>query len=786
MKLVLRLLTLSLLVPATTVVAADWPHLRGPEFNGALSAPGTFEDAVGLDLAWKTTIGSGYSGVAVGSGRAVTMFAEGDGNWVAAYDTRTGKQIWKHRLGGIFKGADGSDDGPLSSPAIGKGLVYVLDPRGRLAALSLKNGEAIWTKQIDEEFGAKAPHFGFTTSPLPEGGVLVVQTGGAEGPAIVGLDAKSGKTLWTHGNDEVIYQSPAAMTLAGERTIVAISKTRITGLSPESGKVLWVHALAEDDRVNSASPSFIGDDRFVTLITGTAVAFKVTRGQDGFSVEELYRSEALGRNYAPPVYHDGHLYGFRGQVLTCVNADNGERVWRSRPPGGDGLIVVDGHLVIFGSKGSVVVARATSDGYQEKARLQALEGSALTWPSFGDGKIFVRNLGELAAVSITGDAGAAPDVSTMPGDHDFGRWVHSVEASNNRPSMVEVFFAKHPTMPVLEGEYVHFVFRGDSEDVSIAGSMVDIEAPEKMHRIEGTDVFYRTYRLEPGARWEYRFNVDFEEWMPDPLNPRSVPAIEGEDPLSEVITEGYEVGKHVEDPAARRGKMDEFTLASETLGYEKNIKVWTPPGYADGDAAYPVLIVNDGESWLNKGLMGNSLENLVGHHVEPVIVAFVDSYSRWWTEAGGSATAEYAEMLVNELLPELKKRYRVRDEPRSHGVMGNRFYALSAAYTAVKYPEVFGKASIQSVYLGLGAGQELTAMLEGKKGSSIRFYVDWNRYDERNIDRGYDFAEDSRTLAGLLKSNGYTLEGGEVLDSQGWSGWRNRTDEMLTALFPAN
>ena len=30
----------------------------------------------------------------------------------------------------------------------------------------------------------------------------------------------------------------------------------------------------------------------------------------------------------------------------------------------------------------------------------------------------------------------------------------------------------------------------------------------------------------------------------------------------------------------------------------------------------------------------------------------------------------------------------------------------------------------------------------------------------------------------------YRLAGGEMLDSYGWSGWRNRTDRMLLALFP--
>ncbi len=30
------------------------------------------------------------------------------------------------------------------------------------------------------------------------------------------------------------------------------------------------------------------------------------------------------------------------------------------------------------------------------------------------------------------------------------------------------------------------------------------------------------------------------------------------------------------------------------------------------------------------------------------------------------------------------------------------------------------------------------------------------------------------------------MNGGEMLDSCGWSGWRNRSDKMLAVLFPVN
>jgi enterochelin esterase-like enzyme/outer membrane protein assembly factor BamB len=771
------------LAPAAEA-AGEWPNPRGPEFDGSVVATGAFAaEGVGLDLSWKVPVGSGYSGIAIAEGRAVTMFAQGESNWVAAFDTKKGKEVWRYKLEEITKGHDGSDDGPLSSPVIGGGRVYALGARGELVALKLADGERVWKKDLTQDFGSKAPHFGFGTTPLYEDDILVVQAGGSEGRGILGLNPRTGEKQWAHGDDSTDYQSPSVMTLAGERQVVAVSEKKITALSADDGDVLWVHELGEEDRASTAMPTFVGEDRFLVAMGPGVVVFRVSKPKTGYAVEEAYRSEVLGETYAPPVYHDGHVYGFRGQVLNCMNASNGERVWRSRPPGGDGLIAVGGRLVIFGSKGVVVVADATPEGYTERARAQALAGSSLSWPSFADDRVFVRNLEEMAAVLVTPGAAPKPAVAAA-GNTEFDRFIAQIEISSDRKKAVDAFFAEHPQTPVVEGEWVYFVYRGDATDVAIQGSMCDSDTAEPMKHVDGTDLFYRGYHLEPGGRWEYRFQVDFEEWKLDPNNPRTVPSMEGEDALSELVTPGYAVGKHLDAPQGPKGRVEDFTLSSKILGYDKKITVWLPPGYAAEGPAYPLLIVNDGTAWLDKGLMATSLDNLVGKSVAPLVVAFVEPVGQWWTEAGGSRTDDYLRMQVEELIPALQERYRLIDDPASRAVMGNLFYGFSAAYAAVKYPAVFGKAGLQSVYLGLGSGDDLKALLTQGAGSSVMFYLDWNRYDVRNVDRGWDVAADSRALSAMLASGGYAVAGGEVLDSVGWGSWRNRTDEVLIALFP--
>ena len=116
MNLVRSLVVFSVLLLLSATVLADWPHMRGPATDGRIAAPGTFEaDDIGLALAWRIPLGSAYSGIAVANGRAVTMFGDEASDWVVALDARTGKEIWRHRLGELTRAHDGSDAGPLGS-----------------------------------------------------------------------------------------------------------------------------------------------------------------------------------------------------------------------------------------------------------------------------------------------------------------------------------------------------------------------------------------------------------------------------------------------------------------------------------------------------------------------------------------------------------------------------------------------------------------------------------------------------------------------------------------------
>ena len=788
----------------------EWAHIRGPNLDGAAIGGGVFNsELVGFRESWRIPLGPAYSGVAIAGGRVVTASSDGMTDSIQAFTAEQGSFLWKYTVGPIYHGHDGSEDGVIGSPVIGAGKVFVVGPRGILIALGFDDGEFEWSVNL-VELGAKPPEYGFSTTPLLEGDVLVVHVGGGEGRALCGFDPASGELVWSVGDGELGWSgsaSPIAMSLGGQRQVVALNGSELLGVAPSDGTILWRHSLGRRANASDGFAFPMGEDRFCAWVSGRMMGFRVSREDQEWTVETLFNSRELGKSdvvWAAPVYFEGNLYGFKSDFLTCIDAATGERVWKSRPPGGKGLILVDDRLVLFASQGVVAVAEATGQGYEEEFRGQFLEHTSFTWPSFADGHIFVRNSSELVSIEVV-EVATSVAVGGAPqpvGEGDFGRFLQSVAQAEDKTALVDEFFASRESFPIVEDNMVHVVYRGDVEDIAIAGTMLDESRPRGLQRLEGTNFYYQSYPIEPGARWEYALQVDFGRPTLDPLNPRTTQGIIYNDAgnvayqglVSELVPPGYKTEAHLLEPEGARGRIETYEFESRALGNKRSIQMYLPAGYDDSDGDYPLLIVHRGPDWLEKGEMISSLDNLIGTRVQPVVVAFMAPIGRWWYEAGGTGTKEYVSMLAQEFVPDLGRRYRVSSRPQDRALAGVDAFGLTAAYGVLLFPEVFGKAGVQSAALSLNgasgsvkgdlARQDLFAQMKPNPENDSLFYVDWNRYEKRMLDHAIDLRAEGRLLSSELRAKGYDVVGGEVLDTHGWASWRARTDDMLVALFP--
>ena len=156
--------------------AADWTGFRGPNSNGTLPDVRLFDGSgVSLKVGWSVALGAGYSALAVGDGRVAAMFADGDSDYLAAFDVEDGKELWRYRISETYKGHSGSHDGPISTPTMAGGRIFGLGAWGHLFAVDAATGEQAWSRHMTEDLGADAPWYGFTSSPRVVDGVLLIE-----------------------------------------------------------------------------------------------------------------------------------------------------------------------------------------------------------------------------------------------------------------------------------------------------------------------------------------------------------------------------------------------------------------------------------------------------------------------------------------------------------------------------------------------------------------------------------------------------------------------------------
>ncbi|SVD13069.1 uncharacterized protein METZ01_LOCUS365923, partial [marine metagenome] len=146
-------------------------------------------------VVWRTPIKNGYAGPAVVDGRVfVTDFSRTSGmvgiERIVCLDEQTGRELWTHEWEANYAGISW-DEGPRATPTVEGNRVYVQGSAGQLVALDVETGNVHWTRNYVEEFGADIPIFGFSSSPLVDGGRLVAMVGGVPDSKVVAFDKRT-------------------------------------------------------------------------------------------------------------------------------------------------------------------------------------------------------------------------------------------------------------------------------------------------------------------------------------------------------------------------------------------------------------------------------------------------------------------------------------------------------------------------------------------------------------------------------------------------------------------
>jgi outer membrane protein assembly factor BamB len=784
------LITIFAVCLCSVAFTSDWQTFRGPNQNGTISDGKFVPPADGsLAVAWRSVIGSGYSGIAVSNGRVVTLFSDQDNDVAAAFDATSGKELWRYKIGPKYKGHDGSQDGPIASPVIHESKVYGVDPYGSMFAVDLETGKEIWSTHVVEKHGAKIPAYGYSASPVVAGGVLVVELGADAGKAIAGFDLKTGQPKWTAGDDAINYQSPVVIKAAGKEVVAALGDTKLFLLDPGSGKILLEYPHG-GDAAQIVVPVPVENDRLLLRVGQEKTDLvKIVSGADGkLSVEKVWTEGVFKNSYAIPVYYNGYLYGYNSRVLTCVDASNGKMKWRSRTPDDGWLLVVDGNLVVQTKTGSVYVGAASPDGWKEIAKIDLFKNLSWSHPVYAAGGVYTRSFGELARLEWrTEKVAASTTPASINTSSTFGKFLSDVQTAPEKKAVVDKFFSSEKQFPIVESSDVHFVYRGEATDMAISGDMIGSLREVPMQRLEGTDVYYYSTQLEPDAQILYRFYRNYDEQIADPKSTNQTVDRRGS-PLSIFSMPGFKAPEFLKEaPADKKGKIEARELTSTTTqGASAKFTVYLPAKYESSMDRYPVVYLYDGTMAQKQGTLVNVFDNLAGNSVKPLIAVMIDDITPGPKPIENEADDIKArgDFLAKEIVPYVDKNFRTMTDSKSRAVMGPGGEGPTAIYTAFRYPELFGGVAVQTMFTQERAEVAFKDIIKNANEVPMRVYLDWGIYDSRAPLEGWDTRKESRRWFEIFQDHGYKPAGGEVHQGAGWPNWRNRADKWLAALFP--
>ncbi len=388
-----------------TLQPGDWPGFRGPERDARLTGVRIATDwsKHPPKLLWKQRVGPGWSSFAVVGSHLYTQEQRGDAEVVVCYDADTGKELWLHRDSDRFTEPVGGA-GPRATPTFHDGKLYTVGAKGKVNCLDAATGKLLWSNDLTKDTGAKVPQWAFSSSPLVLHGLVTVFAGGEGGKAVQAYDAETGKPKWAAGEGTHSYSSPQRSVLCGIEQILISTDQGLTALDPIKGEVLWNFPMSLGiQRV--VQPALIGND---DVLFGTPFAkgtrrLHVAHEGDKWNVTQVWETRAISPYFNDMVIHQGHLYGFDGDCLTCVDLKDGKRRWKERGYGtGQLLLLADQDLLlVLAEGGDIALVSAKPDALHEVARASALEGKTWNHPVLAHDRLFVRNSEEMACYRLT-------------------------------------------------------------------------------------------------------------------------------------------------------------------------------------------------------------------------------------------------------------------------------------------------------------------------------------------------------------------------------------------------
>jgi enterochelin esterase-like enzyme len=367
-----------------------------------------------------------------------------------------------------------------------------------------------------------------------------------------------------------------------------------------------------------------------------------------------------------------------------------------------------------------------------------------------------------------------------------------------------------PLVEAIPGDPKHvlltFLYKAQTPAASVGlMSMLAVGTNSLQHElthIVKTDVWYRTYWIRNDMRFSYSFapkaivttDGNGNSQQQDVLNPKSSPVGTN---LGNSIVElpaAPPQSSIVPRPGVPAGNVVEEHIVSKILKSERRAWVYTPAGYDQKRAApYPVLICFDGWVYTQPDRVPTPtiLDNLIAEkQIPPMLAVFIDQSPQPQRNIELSNNQPFLDFVADELLPQVRQRWRATTDPAKTVVCGSSAGGLASLFFAFRRPDVFGNVLAQSAALWPGATRDnpvhewLIHQYEGSPRLPIRFVLQVGMLETGTTPlNGPSILSSNRRLRDVLAAKRYELHYHEIASGHEALNWRGGVGDGLVELM---
>lgn len=274
------------------------------------------------------------------------------------------------------------------------------------------------------------------------------------------------------------------------------------------------------------------------------------------------------------------------------------------------------------------------------------------------------------------------------------------------------------------------------------------------------------------------------------------------------------------ETSSSASNVETFQLTSKTFSNTRTIRVLLPPGYRNQENAtkrYPVIYLNDGVMVFRPDRINieEMVYKLIGDkEMPPIIVVGIDNGGSTdktknsdvdrtneflpYPDAGFGPShlnkpeppnpqgKLYPAFLVDEVMPMIQQRYRVKAGQSNTAVGGFSYGGVAALYAVMTRPEVFGKLLLESTPLWIGPDRQFLRDVGKIRKWPAVVYLGIGTKESPDEAITKEARQDIESFHRIIakRSPGTTLK---VVSAEGGthdpSSWRSRLPSALRFLF---